>query len=739
MSLRVKRNFRVPSPVSGNEDGLIGGWEMRKVDGVVADRKASNDLTPGAYMMNTKGLTDSSLILFGNGALAGAGFATDPFSKEMWVRGNTFAGKGLAEFSNASKHRRGLTFDGSSKLELHYGAQKKRVTKIAPLVGNDHWNHIAARVSGVDRWQDLTTGARPAQRELNFMTYDPLRDRIVLFGGSSNDGSGGHPFVFYDDTWEYNPNDNTWTEFPNAGGGVARRGNRNMCWFDPARGRVRMWGGVHSDRRENVLYEWNGETWDVIPQINAPSARSGSPVAYDTARNKLVLYGGQLGAGVNGVDETWELDNDTWTQLSPVATPPARLADGMAFHAGIGQVVMYGGFQVDPFVTVQDTWAFDGTTWTDLSPATTPDMIFTSALVYDAARDVLVLIHGATAGFVFNEDVWEFDGTDWVDVTSPSSPLSRQLEAVYDLKRGRVFIFGGDDGTGGFITKLDDWWVIEPEATVWVNGEELVMTEEVASAIGKGASSLFVGRKNLDAPDVIAAEYDNLRIYDRVLSDEEIVAACKRGARVPSLLDDLSDAVVQSGVASSALPSTIWRAGPTNWGVAVRTGEAGKALVAGADGFVSTPQALTYGTWEVRARRDAGNEYEALMVAGMRGSVSNAAQNGYGFHVAADGTLSLRKRTAGVSADLFSTAAGFIADSAYYSLRATRNEDGTFAVYSNDGTGWALAAAATGSNPVVDTAHGSSRYVVIEADAVDEFTDLRVYHGALDPLEGDLG
>src|SRR5436305_5520500 len=64
---------------------------------------------------------------------------------------------------------------------------------------------------------------------------------------------------------------------------------------------------------------------------------------------------------------------DTWTQQFPAASPTASYGSGMAYDALHQQVVLFGGETGGNDATgVNETWVWDGTAWTKLSPATSP-------------------------------------------------------------------------------------------------------------------------------------------------------------------------------------------------------------------------------------------------------------------------------------------------------------------------------------------------------------------------------
>src|SRR5438094_453033 len=106
-----------------------------------------------------------------------------------------------------------------------------------------------------------------------------------------------------------------------------------------------------------------------------------------------------------------------WTQRSTTSAPWARFAHDLLSDAARGSVVLFGGFDevFGNFQLENDTWTWDGTTWTQLQPLTSPAARQYYAMAYDAARGRVVLFGGATQlnGGGIAQDTWEFDGTTW--------------------------------------------------------------------------------------------------------------------------------------------------------------------------------------------------------------------------------------------------------------------------------------------------------------------------------------
>src|SRR5690606_7215942 len=71
-------------------------------------------------------------------------------------------------------------------------------------------------------------------------------------------------------------------------------------------------------------------------------------------------------------NDTWVYTsfNDTWTQIVPVGpVPPPRAGASLLFDANTNLYVMHGGYASSQTgsIPLNDTWVFDGTSWTDLS------------------------------------------------------------------------------------------------------------------------------------------------------------------------------------------------------------------------------------------------------------------------------------------------------------------------------------------------------------------------------------
>src|ERR1017187_1175686 len=103
----------------------------------------------------------------------------------------------------------------------------------------------------------------------------------------------------------------------------------------------------------------------------------------------------------------------TWTQKLPTASPSGREAPAMAYDAARQQVVLFGGQGETSFNQFADTWVWDGTTWAQKFPTIHPSARVLHAMAYDAARQQVVLFAGAGTGYNPLGDTWVWDGSNW--------------------------------------------------------------------------------------------------------------------------------------------------------------------------------------------------------------------------------------------------------------------------------------------------------------------------------------
>ena len=290
--------------------------------------------------------------------------------------------------------------------------------------------------------------AYPAQSPPPFnqcrMAFDePSGTALLLFppGSQTNDGF-----------WRWNGT--TWDQ-PNPVSS-ALPPVRYDCYltFDSLRQRVLMYGGTSAANGVFLqeMWEWNGIVWEQRPGSNFPPARLYGGFTFDRARNVAVLFGGQKLSPPSYTDETWEWSGTTWVQASPTVRPIARQYPALAFDPSTQRVLLHGGEFSNGFnlVVLNDTWAWNGSVWQQQFPTNPPFTRRAAVMVSDLARSRVVLYGGNSFDFM----TWEWNGAQWhASAIASPGPLD-QHAGTYDTQRREVLVFGGASPLGGFTNNL---------------------------------------------------------------------------------------------------------------------------------------------------------------------------------------------------------------------------------------------------------------------------------------------
>jgi len=184
-------------------------------------------------------------------------------------------------------------------------------------------------------------------------------------------------------------------------------------------------------------YIWDSPSLPVVPPPRDTHAITSDPVS-----GMVVLFGGVVNNS-NQLNDTWQWDGSSWTLLQPATSPSARESHWMA-PDGQGGVVMFGGEAFYAGGTLNDTWRLHQGQWTQLSPATSPPPRRYHRMVSTGTS--IVLFGGFSGSPVSGnkDDTWEWDGTTWSQRFPAHRPLARHGHAMaYDSARDRVVLFGG--------------------------------------------------------------------------------------------------------------------------------------------------------------------------------------------------------------------------------------------------------------------------------------------------------
>jgi hypothetical protein len=228
-------------------------------------------------------------------------------------------------------------------------------------------------------------------------------------------------------------------------------------------------------------------------------------MAGDANGNAIMFGGYPCGTATSFCGDTWIWNGAAWAQqpppLNPAAAPQPRAFEALAYDPATRTTVLFGGStEVCGVVECQtvlldDTWTWDGTTWSLQAPAVSPVARQAATMAYDPALGELVLFGGGDGQQALS-DTWAWNGATWTQLSAGQNAASQnadqplqRLEASMDTDpNGGVELFGGLPGYIGW--QLNDTWTLGSQLSARVPESPVAPLLVVVAAAGVGASVL---------------------------------------------------------------------------------------------------------------------------------------------------------------------------------------------------------------------------------------------------------
>lgn len=306
------------------------------------------------------------------------------------------------------------------------------------VAGNDRSSTVALRAeeeSPVPHWKQLGSIGAPSPRFRALIVYQADLQRTLLWGGFLESGE------YCNETWEFDGR--SWKQLdvssPPAYPGCAMA-------YDTYRGVAVLYGGQRRD-----TWEFDGSEWSRARCNNHPSVTGYGAMAYDPERRLTVFFGGETVSGQTGLPgalsaETWLYDGSEWMPVDAIGPSPRKYCR-MVYDSARRRVVLFGGFDGR---MLNDTWEFDGERWRRVELREAPSPRRGCALTYDPVGRRVLLFGGYPGG----DELWCFDGDRWSRIMASRMPPFREDAALlYVPTTERVLLFGGLAGRA-----LNDAW-----------------------------------------------------------------------------------------------------------------------------------------------------------------------------------------------------------------------------------------------------------------------------------------
>ena len=288
----------------------------------------------------------------------------------------------------------------------------------------------------------------PTGRQDALSVYDPVHDRMIVFGGNS----GTYPnAIGFGETWSLDLATWTWHYLLPSLGGPGLRYQSTMV-YDSTRQRVLLFGGSIQSSGEGTLGDvWSlsmgpGSTWQLLSTAGGPvPARANHVAIYDPSGDRMIIYGGRTPAGT--LNDTWQLTlsgTPTWSRFNPTDAPSLEGASAI-YDPTLQRMIVFGGIKAGG--RRNDVWAFwlNQPSWQLLVGGVGPMARSGHTAIYDPVLNAMI-VHGGDASYPL-ADTWSFyfSANAWFQLTAPNSPPYGRTEhtAIFDTSRNKMVMFGG--------------------------------------------------------------------------------------------------------------------------------------------------------------------------------------------------------------------------------------------------------------------------------------------------------
>lgn len=353
-------------------------------------------------------------------------------------------------------------------------------------------------------WTNLTVvgGPAPSPRFGAAVVYDPALTGVLLFGGST-------PTVTANDTWLWQ--DGTWTDLtPTLSAAPSPRYDTTVA-YDSALNAIVLFGGYSGSTHLNDTWLFANGAWSNVTPAVSPPAREDASMAYDPVENYVVLFGGELQSGAVAND-TWSFANGAWTNRTASVAPSPREAASMAYDPAISATLLFGG--VLPYVhALNDTWEYSQGQWTDLtgSVGTAPPAREKAAMAYDPEESAVLLFDGARSSTALDSE-WLFAGGQWIAFSPALAPAARSdagLAWTPNSGTGLLLLFGGANAS----MRYNDTWGLRPTLTVTLSASpsalDVGQASNVSAIVSGGYPPAILGWAGLPGGCTPSASYAN--------------------------------------------------------------------------------------------------------------------------------------------------------------------------------------------------------------------------------------
>jgi hypothetical protein len=292
---------------------------------------------------------------------------------------------------------------------------------------------------------NFSSTAQPPPRHLERVAFDPVRNKLVVYGGAA---VIDNHLTYFTNVHEWDTT--RWTELEANGPGAR---NAAPLIFDPVSRTTLLFGGVFEDERGFKIYfdvwSWDGKKWSLI---NSQCPVKEPNVACDRRNKRILVYGevtnkSSLAPETPREFELWEFKDNRWRKLSSEGPDEYSM---MVFDDERNTLIIPS---MEEDVAM---WEWSNNKWKKTTcSGDCPEKRSRQAMVYHPAHNATYMFGGRDSSREFLGDFWKWDGIHWsriVSIVGPEKRGSAQLTYANDV----LLLYGGSL-KGGLSNELWAW------------------------------------------------------------------------------------------------------------------------------------------------------------------------------------------------------------------------------------------------------------------------------------------
>lgn len=370
-------------------------------------------------------------VMFGGRGFADAATAVSHAGDETWLFSGSVWVQRFPVTKPPARSAHTMVYDSGRDRVIMFGGRQEQVDRNSSAVFlGDTWAWDG------ENWTRIESPESPSSRHFAGLTYDPDRDRVILFGGNAfgADGTTIEPLF---DTWELDGNQ--WTRVATGAPTVVKP----VLTYDAANDRVVMMG-LNQANLTSVMYTYDGaaHTWTQVTTDKMPTCVNEGHLIYREDTQKLVFVGGLCVAGTPTSEEVFEWDGTGWVKVTTNSIPRGA-GQATAFNPDRKHFVAFGGSTVLSGAIGSETLMLVGTTWRGSSLPARPRPRSLAAFASDPDTNTVWMFGGLDeTGNFYLVDFWGYRNGQWflVPHTAASPQSCESPLASYDTDRDRLVL-----------------------------------------------------------------------------------------------------------------------------------------------------------------------------------------------------------------------------------------------------------------------------------------------------------